>query len=115
MRQNYFPLALRGVLSLFDMVDREATARSLSARSIIAMPALVAGIHVLIFYEQQKTWMAGRQGAYALFDGLCPAMTKWDERQLKLAADEHPRPYSASPSVGGAATRISWKRRSIMA
>ena len=69
------------------------------------MPALVAGIHVLIFYEQQKTWMAGSS----------PAMTKWDERQLKLAADEHPRPYSASPSVGGAATRISWKRRSIMA
>jgi hypothetical protein len=50
---------------LFDTVDREATARSLSARSIIVMPALVAGIHVLIFYEQQKTWMAGRQGAYA--------------------------------------------------
>ncbi len=39
------------------------------------MPALVAGIHVLLL-RMAKTWMAGDISAFTrVFDALCPAMT----------------------------------------
>jgi hypothetical protein len=40
------------------------------------MPALVAGIHVLLL--ARKSWMAGTQASEAtpFFERLCPAMTE---------------------------------------
>src|SRR5712691_7230520 len=57
--------------------------------STLVMPALVAGIHVLL-YRRARTWMAGHRRAEATpsFGRLCPAMTDvlWSCTQAKAGS-----------------------------
>ena len=42
-----------------------------------ALVVVMPGIHVLLCFENAKTWMAGNISAFTrVFDALCPAMTE---------------------------------------